>query len=86
MCADEIIDELQARVDSFGQVLTSVIQKESFGDTKKSAEIIARTEQLTISSENTLTELYDHRDQINNSQKKQRKVTSFFVNKKNTYK
>ena len=74
MCADEIIDELQARVDSFGQVLTSVIQKESFGDTKKSAEIIARTEQLTISSENTLTDIYDHRDHIENTQKKHGKV------------
>ena len=44
MCADEIIDEMQARVDNFGQILTSAIQKESFGDSKKSIDILARRE------------------------------------------
>ena len=86
MCADEIIDEMKARVDNFGQISTSVIQKESFSDSKKAVELLSIMKQLTISSENTLTELYYHRDQINNSQKNQRKVTSFFVTKKNTYK
>ena len=32
ICADKIIDEMQARVDDFGQILKSVILKESFGD------------------------------------------------------
>ena len=43
-CDDEIIDEIQARVDNFGKMLTSIIQKESFGDSKKSVELITRIE------------------------------------------
>ena len=86
MCADEIIDEMQARVDNFGQILTSAIQKESFGDSKKAIEILARREQITIAYENILTDLYQHRYQIKDSQKNQRKVTSFFLTKKNTSK
>ena len=43
-------------------MLTSVIQKESFGDSNKDVDLLARMEQLTIASENTLTELYEHRD------------------------
>ena len=77
---------MQICVDNFGQILTSVIQKESFGDSKKAVEILVRMEQLPIASENTITELYDHRDQIKILQKKQGKMTSFFLPKKNTYK
>ena len=62
--------------------LTSVIQKESFGNSNKVVEIIARMEQIKIASENTLTEFYDHRDKIKNSQMKQGKVTSFSLPKK----
>ena len=75
MCADEIIDEMQARVDDFGHMKTSVLQKESFGDSRKAVEIFARMERPTIASENTLTELYEHRYQIKDAQKKQGKVT-----------
>ena len=64
MCADEIIDEMKARVDNFGQNLTSIIQKESFRDSKKAVELPTRMEHLTIASENTLTELYDHRNKV----------------------
>ena len=62
MCADEIIDEMQARVDDIGQILTSVIHKESFGNSKKAVDILEIMEQLVIASDNTLTELYGHRD------------------------
>ena len=84
MCADEMIDEIQGRVDDFGQSLTSVIQKEYFGDSKKAVELLVIVEQLKIASQNTLTELYEHMDQIKNAQKKQVKVTSFLLHKKNT--
>ena len=59
---------MEARVDGFGQTSTSVIQKELFGDSKKAVELLSRMEQLTIVSYNTLTELYEHRDQIKNAQ------------------
>ena len=77
ICADKIIYEMQERVDDFGQILTSVIQKESLGDSKKSVELITRIEQLKIESENTLTELYEHRYKIINAQNNQGKVTPF---------
>ena len=50
MCADEMIDEIQGRVDDFGQSLTSVIQKEYFGDSKKAVELLVIVEQLKIAS------------------------------------
>ena len=74
MCAGESIDEIQARVNDFGQILTSVIQNESFGDSKKAVELLEIMEQIAITSKNTLTELYEHIDQIKNAQKNQVKV------------
>ena len=64
MCDNQIVDEMQARVEDFGQILTSIIQKESFGYSMKSVELLARIEQLTIVSEITLTQLYEQIFQI----------------------
>ena len=75
---------MQAHVENFGRILTSVIQKESFGDSKKAVELLVRMEQITIVSYNTLTDLYEHRNKIKNAQNKQGKVTSFLFPKNNS--
>ena len=59
---------MQARIDNFGKFSTTVINKESFGGSKKSVELLTRMEQLIISYENTLTGFYEQRNQIKNSQ------------------
>ena len=76
--SDEIFDKLQAHIDDCGKILSFVNRKESFGDSDKVIELLARMKQLTLAYTNTLTNLNGYRDQIKRAKMKQGRISSFF--------
>ena len=76
--SDEIFDKLQAHIDDCGKILSFVNRKESFGDSDKVVELVARMKQLTLAYNNTLTDLNGYRGQIKRAKMKQGRISSFF--------
>ena len=76
--SDKIFDKLQSHIDDVGKILSFVNRKESFGDSDKVVELVARMKQLTLACNNTLTDLNGYRGQIKRAKMKQGKISSFF--------